>query len=212
MTLAEALTQISSITGFRTDIATRAIVQLARAQEFFEKGPDYPWFLLSEESLIVTTVGENRLPVPTDFIAEYEEGALYYAPTDEDQIPLEKEDLDYLKEFYGTTTEGVPESYSQDGTYFRIFPLPDDLYPIKMSYYQKATAISGLSTGDTNAWLTHAPDCIIGRAGKILAAGLRDIVAMDLFKEMESEGRVLLKVQNEEKKHSNRTYQVGGPV
>lgn len=210
MLVSDALNQLSIGLGFRSDLAVRGPQQLARAQEMFEKGPDYPWFLLSEESEIMTSIGERRIPLPTDFLAEYEEGALYYDDETGDKIELVKHDLDYLNRIYDTTATGAPEAYSLDGQYFRIFPLPDLRYQLKMLYYKKDVDPSLISTGATNQWLTYAPECLIGAAGKVLASGLRDNVAIAFFDSMEAKGRALLNNQNEQRKHANRSYQVGG--
>lgn len=211
MILSEAISFMKVQFGFRTDLDTEIISMLGVAQEHFEKGPNYPWFLLSEESLVVTSPGERRIPLPDDFIAEYEEGALYYAPTDLDYIEMTKEDNDYLTAFYGSRTEGEPEAYSQDGLYFRVYPLPDALYTLKALYYKKDVKVSSLSTTSTNLWLTHASDTIIGWAGVKLAVGLRDNVAKEAFMMLERQGRALMENQTEQKKHVNRSYQIGGP-
>ena len=129
----------------------------------------------------------------------------------ESELVLEKEDLDYLKTFYGTVATGEPKAYSSDGLYYNIFPVPDGLYIIRNKYYQKDVAINTLTLSDTCLWLTHASDCVIGWAGRMLATSYRDQAAMAQFNMMEKEGRMLLDNQNESRKHINRTYQVGGP-
>jgi hypothetical protein len=211
MNLGEALGLIALILGNRSDLATKGQTALGIAQSHFEQGPDYPWFLVSESATIVTAIGERRIPMPTDFIGEYEEAALFYEDTDGELTKLAKKDYDYLVGKYTATAEGEPEMYSADGLYFNLFPLPDDLYTLQTKFYKKDTAISTLSSGSTNKWLTYAPNCLIGWAGQNLAAGLRDTVAAARFQVLEGEGRKLLNTQNEERKHSNRQYQIGGP-
>jgi hypothetical protein len=212
MTLDEALNQMKTILGFRSDLATTGPQALKLAQEYYERGPTYPWFLVSEDSSIRTSSTDRRIRVPADFVAEYEEGALYYDKEDgSDLIQLVKKDLDYLTQKIGSATTGEPVAYSTDGLYFNIYPMPDDLYKLWMKYYRHDAGINTLSGSTTNLWLTYAPDCIIGRAGGVLASGLRDVVAAAKFKDMEMDARVELNIQNEDRKHSNRVYQVGGP-
>jgi len=183
------------------------------AQDHYERGPTYPWFLLSEDSTIRTADGDRRVPLPTGYIAEYEEGGLYYDTevTGADLVELSKDDFDYWNAFYGSSATGEPEAYSLDGLYFNIFPLPDDTYLLRTKVYLKDTDVSSISGDATNKWLTYAPNCIIGWAGQVLASGLRDNVAGAKFVSMESEGRKLLQIQNEERKVSNRSLQIGGP-
>lgn len=211
MTLQEALDQAKIILGFRRNLDAEIKTQLAHAQINLEQGPTLPWFLLSEVNSTLTTTGGRRIIKPTDFIREYEEGALWYAPDDRDEIGLEKADNDFLMSYYGTTAEGEPAAYSLDGNYFKIYPLPDDQYVIKLLYYKHDAPISGLSEDDTCLWLTYAPDCIIGRAGRIIATGLRDKDAKQEFSDMEQRGRIAMYNENEARKHVNRTYQIGGP-
>lgn len=213
MTKDEAMTFLSSIMGNRSDLTTRGPLMLKMAQSHYERGPEYPWFLLSESSTIRTQIGERRIPLPSDFIEEYEDGALFYDPEDGSrQCELEKEDYDYLQEFYGSDCTGTPQAYSFDGLYFNIFPLPNALSLLRMKYYKKDVDITSLSGSATNKWLTYAPNCLIGWAGQNLAATYRDVVAANRFQQLENEARIVLDRQNESHKHSNRQYQVGGPA
>lgn len=211
MTLQEAIDQIKVITGFRRDLDAQIVKQLKFAQANLEQGPTMPWFLLSEVSTNVTTVNGRRILIPDDFIREYEDGALWFAPSGEDEIALEKADNDELMRIFGTVAEGQPQAYSLDGKYFKIYPLPDDVYTVKLLYYRHDTPMDQVQLSDSSLWLANAPDCIIGRAGSVLASGLRDKDAMDRFTSMEAQGRVAMYNENEARKHANRSYQIGGP-
>lgn len=212
MTLDEAVDQMKTILGFRTDLATKGPTELGKAQNYFERQPVHPWFILSENSTILTNLSDRRVTLPTGFIDEYEDGALYYDPQDgSDIIPLEKADYDQLVFDVGTEAEGVPAFYSIDGLYFNIFPYSTtDRYQLQMKYYKQDSPISGLSGSQTNQWLTYAPECLIARAGLILATGYRDNVALARFAAMEQEARQLLNIQNDDRKYTNRSLQVGG--
>ena len=54
--------------------------------EGLEQGLFHPWFLLSENNHYTITKDDRRVPVPADFLAEYEEGALYAEKADGTQI------------------------------------------------------------------------------------------------------------------------------
>lgn len=144
---------------------------LQDAQVRLEGRPFLPWFLVSEVSSILTTSGEERIPLPTGFIREIEQDALWYynsaAATDEQWTPLMKDDLDALRSAYPGV--GAPKAYALLDDYFRIFPTPDAAYTLKMIFYKEDTV---LDTNVENGWLLHAPWLMIGEAGADIAASL----------------------------------------
>jgi hypothetical protein len=214
MLLSRAVERIQLLMGNRSDLSTRAVAALQDAQDALEKGPRYPWFLISEEATIVTGIGERRVPLPTDYIADTIDNTLFYYPddTEEESIELVKSGYEKLRLKFGTTGEGVPQAYAKSGLYYHIFPIPDELYTLKMKYYQKDTPISSLALSATNKWLTYSPDTIIGKAGMDLAVAFRDGNAYEKFKIMEQEGRQILTVQDAEQEVSEEELLMGGPA
>ncbi len=212
MLLSEAIDQIQLFMGNRTDLTIKAQTALTRAQDQLERGPTYPWFLVSEDATIRMQLSDHRIPVPADFIAEYEEGCLHYVPDDTETAPvhLVKYEYDYLRDLYAHNADGIPQTYAKVGNYFIIYPLPDDLYQVTMKYYRKDTKPSDLSLNETNKWLTYAPDAIIGKAGQYLCVGYRDYGALDEFKLMERDGRNIMNAQNVEQELSNQELLMGG--
>lgn len=215
MNVGQAIAQIQLLMGFRSDLATQAKTQLELAQDQYERGPIYPWFLLSEIQTFVTSIGERRVPLPADFISENEEAALFYDDDEGDDageaFQLGKHDYDYLVKEWGLLAKGTPQAYAVQGEYFILFPVPDALYTISIQVYKKDTKISSLSNDATNKWLDKAPDCIIGKAGQMLATAARDTIATQAFMAMEQKGQAQLQIDNEARKHTNRQYQIGGP-
>lgn len=151
------------------------ITEMQLQQDTLERGPTLPWFLLSQRNDTYTTVGEERIALPVDFLREYEDGCLFYfnesynPAVDSSDGPwrgLEKDSWDALKLAYQVRT-GPPEKYALSDGYFRIFPLPDEAYLLRMIYYQKG---SSLSTNVTdNVWLTFAPDLLIAQTAQVIA-------------------------------------------
>jgi hypothetical protein len=80
---------------------------------------------------------------------------------------------------------------------------------IRLIYYAKDTV---LSSNVENKWLKYTPDLLIGRAGRLLATGLRDAGAYGEFAKMETSAQDRLYRENEEQKVVNTTPQMGGPV
>lgn len=217
MTRDEAVAHIQMQLSFRTTLSSSIILQLQLAQETLELGPTLPWFLISEDSYINTTSGEQRLPIPTDFLEETDEAVFRYVPaTVSATIPerdLDKDDYDILRHNFMDTTTGMvkvgpPEAYCLLGDYFRIFPTPDGSYRIRMIYYKQDTT---LETNVENKWLKHVPKLLMGMAGKAMSMGpLRDQVAYGVFDSWEKEGRNLLLTKHVTRDLANRDLQVGG--
>ncbi len=217
MTRDEGVALIQEQLGFRSDLATNIITNLKFAQITLEKGPTKPWFLVSEDSYIRTEAGEERLPLPSDFLQETDQAVLRYVPDDvSEETPerdLRKDDYDILRLNYHDITTGVietgpPEAYALIGEYFRIFPTPDDDYLIRQIYYASDTE---LSSNIENQWMKYVPMLLIGKAGKQLASALRDSGALATFSQWEQEGRALLISQETDRDLTNRNLQVGGP-
>lgn len=209
MTRDEAVSMIQILLGFRSDQTDNIITCLKTAQTLLESQPIKPWFLLSELSSIITTADEPRIELPSDFLMEYEENGLMYVPdnSDEEIVQLHKDMKDVLDNNY-KLEKGAPEAYTLDGVYFRIYPIPDDTYTLKMMYYQKDTV---LDTNVENEWLKYASYYLMGEAGQIIASALRDAKAEVKFKEWVMIGKDTLYRENEARKHTNTTPQIGGP-
>ena len=213
----DAISIAQILLGFRSDQNPNFVTMFQFVQNQLEMGPIRPWFLLQEDSLVLTTINEERIEIPQDFIAECDELPLRYRPTTyptTPEIQLRKDAYDLLKRNFGPNTilpgtQQVPQAYARVGIYFRIFPLPDQNYPIRLIYYAKDTV---LSSNIENKWTKYSPDLLIGRAGRLLATGLRDAGAYGEFSKMETTGMDRLLRENEEQKHVNQTYQMGGPV
>ena len=212
----KASARIQRALGFRSDLATPIVEELQDAQRKFEQGiilPSggtyFPWFLTTEISSIYTTINEERVAIPDDFIQEVEEDALWYynSVNDPAWILLNKDDLDFLRNSdLGT---GAPQSYALDASYFRIFPTPDAAYQMKMMYIGKDATLDDDTT--ENKWLKNAPELLMGEAGMVIAAAARDKDAIAIFQQMRTEAVNRLFIQTEARKHENRTYAMGGP-
>ncbi len=210
MIRADAVSRIQIKLGFRSDQEANIIIALQDGQAKLELRPLLPWFLRTEMSSISTASGEERVILPTDFIREDEESALWYfdstATDDADKWnELIKDDQSVLRHVH--PGEGVPLNYSIHGTYFRIFPTPDAVYLLKLAYYAKDTV---LDTNVENLWLEHASDLMIGLAGKDMATALRDPDAIAIFKDMIAEGQEQLTIDTEARRHENTRYIIGG--
>lgn len=209
MTRDEARALIQQTLVWRTDKADEIVTALKNAQTKLERGAELPWFLLTEVSSISTTSGEERIELPSDFIREAEEHALYYYDGSADDAdkwrPLVKDGMEFLRSEYPGS--GAPQAYAQVGTYDRIFPTPDDTYTLKRIYFKAATV---LSTNVENDWLKYYPFLIIGEAGRMISPSFRDKDGKATFDEWMAEGRATMIVDNEARMHTGRRYVMGG--
>lgn len=205
-----AIALMKQILGFRRDADTSYVTSLVAAQEQLEINPVKPWFLLTENATTFMTIGEQRVPLPSDFLEEHEDDALFYMPSDtsKEEVPLIKRDLDYLKGLYTRTATGEPETYALVNDYFRVFPTPDDTYELKMIYYARDESLA--DTDLENKFLKWVPYLLIGQAGLLMATGLRDKSAREMFAKMASDGLLLMNSQNEARAQANREMQIGG--
>lgn len=194
----------------RTDIDTDIIteMQLVQATVLEQNGRFLPWFLMTEQALEVTDVGENRVRVPDDFLAEVEGQRIWIQnPTTLEWLKLAKDDEMTLEEEYGTAT-GLPEKYAIAGDHFTLFPTPDSNYSIRLRYAAKAT---GLDTNVENAWLQYAPDLLIAYVGRNLAKTLLqnpELAAQ--FGDQVQPGWDRLLAMHELREDTNQDYRMGG--
>ena len=210
MTRDEARALIQQTLVWRSDKADEIVTALKNAQTKLERGAELPWFLLTEVSSSSTVSGEERIELPSDFIREAEEHALYYyngaASADADKwVPLLKDGMEFLRSEYPGS--GAPQAYAQVGVYDRIFPTPDDAYTIKRIYFKNDAV---LSTNIENNWLKYYPFLIIGEAGRMISPAFRDKDGKATFDEWASEGRIAMIVDNEARMHTSRRYVMGG--
>lgn len=182
MTRDQLITQVLQRVGKRTDLQADAELEILTVQAVLEEHQWLPWFLLTEDSSTTTTINEDRVEVPDDFLLEDDDQALWLydsSNTDNAWKPLDKDELDVLRARYPGT--GRPRAYALRGDYFILFPTPDAEYQLRMVYYGRDVA---LDTNVENKWTKHAPDLVIAELCLILAEEyIKDVESAAGFKE-----------------------------
>ncbi len=206
-----AVSRIQQTLGFRSDKSAEIILALQDVQVQLEKGKTLPFFLKTEVQNRNTVSGEERVPIPTDFIREYDEDPLWYfngsaADVEDVWTSLAKDDLQVLRDTY--PGEGAPKAYHLDHLYYRIFPTPDAAYNLKHIFYKNDM---GLSSDIENLWLEHEPWLLIGMAGQMISGALSNDHAFALFQKWETEGRARMFGDTQARQHNSRRYIMGGP-
>lgn len=227
MTRDEAIDLILMRCGMRQNdkVLQRAcVLEMALAQATkCERASFKPWFLLSENSTTITMPGENRVPVPKDFLQEYEEGALRMRRWEEDseETPgyrpppfqrLVKEDVDDAGDVFEYTNR--PRTYSIVNGYFVILPIPDFTYMLRMRYYKSAPQLKepyGEEAQVTsNVWLEHAPDWIIGETGAVIAGQyIKDEATAAQFRAQADAARSAIMIEHVAREEANRQRSMG---
>ncbi len=218
MKLSRAISNIKRGLGYRLAGDAGIIEAIEDAQEQMETTwtlQPIPWFLLSERSVATSPGEEERLLLPSDFIMEVEQDALWLQLEDGGEVALKKYDADDLRtmsqNYSATDLIDIERrgcfSYALTGDYFRIFPRPSAARTYKMMYYQRQPVVT--DPDSTNRWLTYAPWVLIGSAGEELAMGLRDGAAKQHFQQKKSAGIEALTVFTTERELANRRMAMG---
>lgn len=166
--------------GNRTGLDSVIQAEAIRLQSRFERGialsPPYtgnflPWFLLSENKFNNTVAGESRVRVPTDFIAEYEEGCLWVFDENDERIPLDKEDQDVLAVKYAGLSQ-LPQEYALTNQYFRLYPIPDAVYKLEILVYRSQPTFA---PNTENKWFDEAFDFVVAETALSVARAQNDV-------------------------------------
>lgn len=181
----EAVTIVARRLGNRTDLNSAIIAEMQLAQSTFEHhwpSDTYPWFLLTESASTSTNTDDERVQLPSDFIQEVEEAALWIQQDDGSYLEMCKYDLDTLRR--AEPASGRPRKYAVLGQYIHFWPVPDSTYAIKMIYVAEDTV---LDSNVENKWLKYAPELLIAATGLRMAAYVQNKIVMDLFLQQQGE-------------------------
>jgi len=147
--------------------------------------------LIDRGSFAISADG-TALPTDIDSIESlYHDGPTYFGPiaiVAADQIGL-------LKSAHGDT--GVPQYAAITGGSLRFAPEPDATYTLKMTYWQKLTALSASNT--TNWLITNHPDIYIYGCLLESAPYLKDDARLQLWQEQLERRVIALEADNERK-------------
>lgn len=229
MNRGEAVAAIQRRLGYYEKKASDIVAELTISQRKLENGVKLPprngmdggifmpWFLTSEVQAAVTVIGEQRVALPAavpsvhdGFLAEVEDAALWIldpdAEADDPWIELKKLPFDQIIQKYPGT--GLPKAYDTIGGYFRIGPTPDEVFDLKIITSNRD--LIPAADGNTNLWLTHAPEVLYAHCGLTMATSLRDQGALTIFKQEYIDGVWSLFFNTESRLHTNRRYVMGG--
>jgi len=174
-----AVAQIKLLLGFRKTLDVTIVEQLINVQAQLEGEATLPWFLKKNATSIHTSPGDPFIPKPPDFIREWDEDPLYFIFSDgglDYRINLVKDSESYLTARYSDSLH--PAGYVEFADSWKLIPTPTVDFRVNYSYYGNALP---LTTNIENVWLKFNSDVLVGRAGLLIATGLRDKAGMEVF-------------------------------
>lgn len=83
------------------------------------------------------------------------------------KTPIQAEDYRQVDRTQSGVWYGPPRVYSYYNEQLRLFPIPDQVYPLTMSYHHRLTPL--VNPTDTNAWMTDGERLIRQTAKAMLA-------------------------------------------
>lgn len=208
MTLAEFIALLQQRCSSRDDLEERIKSELTLVQTITleRTGAFIPWFLQSDPVDIVTVSGNAKVDYPVNYLSELEDSTLWYLGDDAAWHKLIKKSYDYILE--KNIESGPPKYFAVGASNFFIGPVPDAVYTLRFRYYKKDTTL--VADGDTNLWLTYAPDLVLAEVGlKICRYHTVDDRAKMEFAQEAAEARQRLFVLHEAKQNVNRVYGMG---
>ena len=207
------ITLVGQRLGKRTSLDDVILSEMDMAQQTVleRNGILTPWFIETEVAQVSTTAGEERVPIPSDFAKEKEEGGLfiYDGSAEQPWVRLDKDAYDYIVLKY-QDSPGVPEMYSLGGMYFRVRPIPLDVYTLKMVYFATQTLPSALASDGENVWLKYAPDWFAAEVCKMVAEKhIQDLELAAKFDPDITRAMNRVRIESESQQHTNRSYSMG---
>lgn len=204
--------------GNSTDLTLRddIIVEMAQAQATVLEGDVFhPWFLVSEEASNSTNIGDERVPLPVNFVALWNGLGLYRydATLDDPYVEMVRDDWDDIKSYFNYADK--PTHWDIGGEYLLMRPVADAEYPLRLWYIAKGESLEG-TYGDAanieNVWLKHASDWLIGETGLVIAEQYLQHreAALLRWASQASRGRERIRLKNVEMEETLKQRIMGG--
>jgi hypothetical protein len=115
------------------------------------------WFN-EARSTASTTSSTEFYAVPSDFL----EPDILKITVQSYDYPLIERDWEYLEEVDSSNYIGQPTDWGYFANQFRVYPVPDGMYVLTLSYLKSLETLS--ATTDTNAWMVEGEELIRARA------------------------------------------------
>lgn len=213
MNVKESLDLVMGRLGGRKRPELRALVlQEMRAfqQTECEGAEELPWFLITEQAETETEAGERRIPFPSDFIREVEDGNLVLIDEDGEEIEISSTSYQELENRFGNAEPGTPEIYHVRGNYIILAPPPDRIMTVRYPAYYAKQEQPIDSEDSENGWFREASDVIMWGAGVIVATlHLKDPELMSVMTTLLARAQARLRNVITAREEANRERRMG---
>ena len=198
MFLSEVVQIIQDRLGFRADLDAKIKTNIRLAQTELENGDIMPWFLLTHVILPSVPESNDRVLIPSGYLGipeEESQSSWIIIGDDTEPCELHRDDWAHIiamRQAGYTEIDLFDVSYQEGTGYVMLVGPgePSESVLIAFAYYSSAKELT--EDEDENAWLSFAPEYLIGGAGKKIAAALRDKDAITYFQGMQKEARIQL--------------------
>ena len=159
------------------------------------------WFL-EGESTASTVSGQENIAMPTDFL-EPDVLTITYTPANI-RFTLKRRPWSWMRHHQvDPDTTSRPRDWSYYADQIWLYPIPDQVYTLTISYLKRLTVLSALT--DTNDWMTHAEELIRVRAKyDLFLNSARDYTAAAAMKLAVTEALSNLRGKSEQKISTGR--------
>lgn len=209
MNFGEAVANVAKKLGNRTDLNTSIQAEIQLAQAELEASRTLPWFLLQEELYTTVAADATSVGVPSDFLREYEGGALWIEDASTGKFTrLTKVHFDDLRSVEYDEEDTNPTYYALAGGNFYLAPPPAADTRLRIMCYRRAETLS--DDADTNVWLDNNPELLIAKAGMRMAQYLRSTELFAMFQSQYSENMSSQEQANVAREMENFEASMGG--
>jgi hypothetical protein len=205
----EAVANVAKKLGNRTDLDSSIEAEMQLAQVELETARMLPWWMLKEYYTDLAA-DATKIEVPTGFLREYEEGALWVEDTTASTFTvLQKTSLDVLRRVEATDeSDEVPEYYALVGMEFHVAPPAASQTRLRIVCYTKGETLANPT--DTNVWLDNNPEMLIAKTGMRMAQYLRSTELFAMFQSQYIEATQAQEIVNVAREMDNFEGFMGG--
>ncbi len=140
----------------RPEIVARIPAAILSAIQFYQS--ERFWFT-ETEATASTVASQQNYAMPTDFV----EADMLTLTQSGIRYPLKRRPWPWIRQHtLDTGATGRPTDWGYYDDQIWLYPVPDQVYTLQLSYLQSLTTLSAYS--DTNAWLTDGEELIRTRA------------------------------------------------
>lgn len=173
----------------RSNFANETRRSIQAAVRHYERKP---WWFNETATSIVTSAGQTFVAFP----ANYHKLELLQITIASADYKLIQRDFDWIKRANTARTRGQPTDFCIYQNRIELFPIPDAIYTLPISYLHKFPALS--ASTDTSDWTSAVEDLVVYHATKLMWSNvLRNTEEALKYQALEQESLKAILAENE---------------